>query len=151
MTYEALRSAAAYEELQAIAGFFEQASGADEPFWVAPPGLSAAAGQAIGTGDGTATVFPLVASIGGYSGPVYGTSGVSAVYLDGVLQASGWSVSSGYLPAITFASPPGAGVAITADFGILWLCRFAEDVQDFEEFMTMLWALRTLRLMTVRP
>jgi hypothetical protein len=151
LTYEVLRPAAAYQELQAIAGFFEQASGADEPFWVAPPGLSAIAGQAIGIGDGATTAFPLVVSIGGYSGPVYGTSGVSAAYLNGVSQPSGWSASSGYLPAITFASAPGAGVAITADFGILWLCRFAEDVQDFEEFMSMLWALRTLRLSTVRP
>jgi hypothetical protein len=151
LTYKVLRSAAAYDELQAIAGFFEQMSGADEPFWVAPPGLSATSGQAIGAGDGLTTVFPLVASIGGYSGLVYGTSGVSAVYLNDVSQPNGWSFSSGYLPAVTFASAPGAGVAITADFGILWLCRFSEDVQDFEEFMTMLWALRTLRLTTVRP
>ena len=129
LTYEVLRSAAADEELQAIAGFFEQASGADEPFWVGPPGLNTIAGQAIGTGDGATTVFPLVASIGGYSGPVFGTSGVSAAYLDGVSQPSGWSVSSGYLPAITFASAPGSGVAVTADFDVLWLCRFAEDVQ----------------------
>jgi hypothetical protein len=151
LTYEVLRPAAAYEELQAIAGFFEQVSGADEPFWVAPPGLSAITGQTIGIGDGATTTFPLVASIGGYSGPVYGTSGVSAAYLNGASQPSGWFASNGYLPAITFASAPGAGVAITADFGILWLCRFAEDVQDFEEFMSMLWALRTLRLSTVRP
>ena len=151
LTYEVLRSAAAYEELQAIAGFFAQASGADEPFWVAPPGLSTITGQPIGTGDGATTVFPLVASIRGYSGPVYGTSGVSAAYLNGMSQSTGWSVSNGYLPAITFASAPSAGVAITADFGVLWLCRFAEDTQDFEEFMTMLWALRTLRLSTVRP
>ena len=151
LTYEVLRPAGADEELQAIAGFFEQASGADEPFWVGPPGLSTITGQAIGTGDGATTVFPLVASIGGYSGPVFGTSGVSAAYLNGVSQPSEWTVSSGYLPAITFASAPGDGVAITADFGVLWLCRFAEDVQDFEEFMTMLWALRTLRLSTVRP
>jgi hypothetical protein len=151
LTYEVLRSAGTLAELQAIAGFFEQMSGQDEPFWVSAPGLSAVAGQQIGIGDGTTTVFPLVASIGSYSGPVYGTSGVSAAYLNGVLQPSGWSVSSGYLPAITFTSPPGVGVAITGDFGILWLCRFAEDVQDFEEFMTMLWTLRTARLMTVRP
>jgi uncharacterized protein (TIGR02217 family) len=151
LTYEALRSASAYQELQAIVGFFEQASGRDEPFWVAPPGLSATVGQAIATGDGATTVFPLVASIGGYSGPVYGTSGVSAVYLNGVAQPSGWSVSGDYLPAIAFTSAPGAGVAVAADFGILWLCRFAEDVQDFEEFMTMLWALHSLRFVTVRP
>src|SRR6202007_2414358 len=95
-------------------------------------------------------VFPLLASIGSYTGPVYGISGVTAVYLNGVAQPNGWSVSSGYLPQITFTSAPGVGVGIAADFGILWLCRFAEDVQDFEEFMTMLWALRTVRLVTVR-
>jgi hypothetical protein len=151
LTYDVLRSDAAHAELQAIAGFFAQASGQDEPFWVAPPGLSAVTSQVIGIGDGLTLVFPLVTSIGPYTGLVYGTSAVAAVCLNGVAQQSGWSVSSGYLPAITFTSAPAAGAAITADFGILWLCRFAEDVQDFEEFMTMLWTLRTVRLMTVRP
>ena len=140
----------AIAELQAIAGFFAQVSGQDEPFWIAPPGLSAATGQAIGIGDGLTTVFPLVASIGSYTGPVFGTSAVPAVYLNGVAPPAGWTVSSGYLPVITFTSAPTAGAAVTADFDILWLCRFAEDVQDFEEFMTMLWMLRTVRLMTVR-
>ena len=59
--------------------------------------------------------------------------------------------SADYLPAITFTTAPASGVAITADFGVLWLCRFADDVQDFEEFMSMLFEFRTLRLMTVRP
>jgi uncharacterized protein (TIGR02217 family) len=151
LTYDLLRADAAHLELQAIAGFFEQASGEAAPFWVEPPGLSAVTGQGIGVGDGSQTVFPLVASIGSYIGPVYGTSGVATVYLNGVAEPSGWSVSNQYLPAITFTSPPLTGAAITADFSILWLCRFAEDVQDFEEFMTMLWALRTVRLVTVRP
>jgi hypothetical protein len=151
LTYEVLRSDAANLELQAIAGFFAEMSGADAPFWVAPPDISALIGQALGIGDGTTTVFPLIRSMGGYSEPAQGTSGVSAVYLNGVSQASGWTVSSGYAPAITFGMAPGSGVAITADFGLLWLCRFAEDVQDFEEFMTQLWTLRTLRLTTVRP
>jgi hypothetical protein len=75
LTYEVLRSAAGFAELQAIVGFFAQVSGQNLPFWFSPP------------------------------------------------------------------------VAPTGPF----LCRFAEDVQDFEEFMTMLWTLRTVRLMTVRP
>jgi hypothetical protein len=151
LTYDLLRADAAHLELQAIAGFFELAGGAAASFWVEPPGLSTVAGQAIGVGDGSQTVFPLTVSIGSYTGPVYGTPGVAAVYLNGVVQPGGWSVSSGYLPAITFTTAPSSGAGITADFGILWLCRFAEDVQDFEEFMTMLWALRTVRLVTVRP
>jgi len=92
-----------------------------------------------------------VRSVGGATETVQGTSGVTAVYLNGVSQSSGWTVSSGYAPAIVFSTAPGAGVAVTVDFGLLWLCRFSEDVQDFEEFMTMLFELRTLRLTTVRP
>ena len=82
------------------------------------------------TGDGLTTIFPLVASIGDYTAPVYGTSAVSAIYLDGVRAGAGWSVERGYLPAITFTTAPTSGVAITADFGVLWLCHFADDVQD---------------------
>jgi hypothetical protein len=151
LTYDILRSDLADLELQAIAAFFELAGGAAAPFWVEPPGLSVATGELIGAGDGSQTVFPLAVSIGSYTGPVYGTPGVAAIYLDGAAQPAGWSVSSGYLPAITFTAAPGTGASITADFGVLWLCRFAEDVQDFEEFMTMLWTLRTVRLVTVRP
>ena len=151
LTYEVLRTAAAYQELQTIAGFFEAMGGADQPFWIAPPGLSAAAGQAIGTGDGSSTVFPLVAPLGAFTGPVYGTSGVSAVYLNGVAQGSGWTVSSGYAPAVTFTAAPAMGILITADFGVLWLCRFADDVVEFEQFIAQLFALKTLTLQTVRP
>jgi uncharacterized protein (TIGR02217 family) len=152
LTYDVLRSAAAYAEMQAIAGFFGEVAGQDAPFWLAPPGLASVAGQSLGTGDGATTTFPLQRSIGGYSEPVFGTSGVSAVYENGVpLSASAYSVSSGYAPAVTFATAPAAGVAITADFGVLWLCRFAEDVLDFEEFMAMLFELQIVKLQTTKP
>ena len=151
LTYEVLRADAAHLELQAIAAFFAEMSGQATPFWFAPPGLSTAPGQLIGTGDGVTTTFPLMQSTGAYLETVDGTSGVSAVYLNGVSQASGWTVSAGFAPAITFATPPAAGVKIAADFGVLWLCRFADDVQDLEEFMAMLFVLKTLKLTTARP
>ena len=97
-----------------------------------------------GPATGRRRSFRSCATVGGYSEAVQGASGVSAVYLNGVAQPAGWCVSSGYAPAITFTTAPGAGVAVTADFGVLWLCRFAEDVQDFEEFMAMLWTFKTL-------
>jgi uncharacterized protein (TIGR02217 family) len=152
LTYDALRSAAAYEEMQAIAGFFGEVAGQNEPFWLAPPGLASVTGQALGTGDGAMSAYALQRSYGGYAEPVYGTSGVSAVYLDGSpLSGAEWSVSSDYGPVITFATAPGAGVTVSADFGVLWLCRFAEDALDFEEFMAMLLELQVVKLMTVRP
>ncbi len=151
LTYEVLRSDAAHAALQAVAGFFSEMGGAATPFWFAPPGLSGAPGQALGVGDGQATVFPLIQATGAYSEAVDGTSGVTSVYLNGIPQLSGWTVTSGFAPAIVFSTAPGAGVPITADFGVLWLCRFADDVQDFEEFMAMLFELRTLKLTTTRP
>jgi hypothetical protein len=152
LVYDMLRADTADAELQAIAGFFEQMAGAAMPFWLAPPGLASVTGQMVGTGDGATASFALVRSIGSYSEPVAGTSGVSAIYSDGVtVPTSNYSVTAGYAPQIVFAAPPAVGTEISADFGVLWLCRFTEDVADLENFMAMLWAFRTVRLQTVRP
>ena len=151
LTYDLLRADAAHLELQAIAGFFEQASGETAPFWVEPPGLSAVTGQAIRTRRRLDDGFPAgrldrflhrprLRDIGRRCGLPKRCR--AAERMDRFKRIStGDHIHVG----------AGAGAAITADFGILWLCRFAEDVQDFEEFMTMLWTLRTVRLMTVRP
>ena len=151
LTYEVLRADPLMRELQTIAGFFEQMQGQASPFWVAPPGLTQVSAQALGAGDGATTVFPLVRSFGGYTEPVQGTSGVTAVYLNGVaVDPSAYSVSSGYSPTIVFATAPAPGAAISAAFGLLFLCRFSDDLVDLEEFMTMLFALRTVKLQSVR-
>ncbi len=151
LSFDGLRADAAHAELQTVAGFYANLAGQDGAFWFAPPGLSALAGQLVGVGDGVTTIFPLIALTGGRLEPVQATSGVGAVYLDGTPQAIGWSVSSGYAPAITFAVAPGEKVAVTADFGVLWLCRFAGDVADFENFAALLWRWRTVKLQTTRP
>jgi uncharacterized protein (TIGR02217 family) len=152
LTYDLLRAGAAHGELQSIAGFFGAMLGQDAPFWIAPPGLAEVGGQALGTGDGATATFPLVRTFGSYSEPVTGASDVRAVYFDGVtVSPSLYSATPGYGPAIAFATAPVAGVAISADFDLLWLCRFADDVLDFEEFMAMLFTLGVVKLQTVRP
>ncbi len=150
LTYDLLR-ADANAELQAIAGFYENRRGQGGAFWLSPPGLSVVCGQTLGAGDGVTTIFPLKRSFDFYSEPVQATSGVSAVYVNGGAQASGWSVTSGFYPAVVFAAPPPPGAAISSDFGALWLCRFAEDVADLENFMTLLWRWGSVKLQTVRP
>jgi len=152
LTYELLRADAAHGEMQAIAGFFAAMQGQGGPFWLAPPGQSSLLAQPLGTGDGGTTVFPLVRSLGAYSEPVAGTSGVASVYLNGApVAAALYSVTPSYLPAIVFASAPAAGQIVSADFGLLWLCRFADDILDLDNFLALLWALRTVKLQTVRP
>jgi uncharacterized protein (TIGR02217 family) len=152
LTYNLLRSDDADLEMQAIAGFFTQMMGAATPFWLAPPGLSAVTAQTLGVADGATKSFALQRSYDVYTEQVAGTSGVSSVYFDGVAQTSAaWAVTPGFEPAITFDSAPPAGLVVSADFDVLWLCRFAEDVLDFEEFMAMLFELRTVKCSTVRP
>ncbi len=150
-TYELLRAAPTYAELQQIAGFYNEQRGRDALFWVDVPIWSALAGQALGTGDGETTSFPLVRTFESYREPVLATSGVGAVYLAGIAQGTGWSVTSGYAPEIEFATAPAEGVVVSADFGALYLCRFSEDVADFENFMALFWEFQTCKLQTVRP
>jgi len=45
---------------------------------------------------------------------------------------------------------PAAGVAVSADFHWYFLCRFDDDSEDLEEFMSALYALRSLKLPKVR-
>ncbi len=152
LTLDVLQADTTSLALQQIAGFYLSQGGADALFWLAPPGLAELTGQLLGTGDGARTVFPLVCDWAtGNSEPILATTGVGAVYLNGALQSVGWSASPGYAPAILFAEPPPSGVAVTADFGPLWLCRFAEDVADFENFMTLLWRFAMVKVQTVRP
>ena len=152
LTYDLLRSDAVDLEMQAIAGFFAQISGKAAPFWLAPPGLSALTGQPLGVADGTTERFPLVRSYSSYTEQVSGTSGVLAVYLNGAAQPSGtWTVTPGFAPAIVLSSAPQTGVVVAADFGVLWLCRFADDALDLEEFMATLFELRSVKFSTVRP
>jgi hypothetical protein len=150
LNYDVLR-ADANAELQAIAGFYAKIGGRAGAFWIAPPGLALVVGQTLGSGDGVTTTFPLTRSALDYSEPVQAASGVSAVYLNGVAQGAGWLVTPGFHPAIMFATAPAPGTVVSADFGVLWLCRFAEDVADLENFMTMLWRWRSVKLQTVRP
>ena len=151
LTLQVLRADEPRAEVQTVAGFYQSVGGRDGAFWFAPPGLTAFSGQLLGVGDGVRTSFPLVASFGGVLNPVQCTLGVTVVYFDGAPQSSGWTVSAGFGPAIAFSSPPAIGVAVSADFEALWLCRFAEDVADFENFMALLWKWGRVKLQTTRP
>ncbi|MDE3061354.1 MAG: DUF2460 domain-containing protein, partial [Pseudomonadota bacterium] len=52
---------------------------------------------------------------------------------------------------LTFNTAPANGSQITATFRYYFVCRFAADTQDFEEFMANLWTLHEVKLMSVLP
>ena len=138
-------------ELQEIVGFFEECEGEATSFYFEPPTLSPVARRRRLPATASTTTFPFTVSIGGATLSPAGVGTVSAVYLNGVAQASGYTVNATALaPSVTFATAPADGVAITADFHWYFLCRFDDDSEDLEEFMAALYALRSLKLRTVR-
>ena len=151
LTYEVLRADIINSELQTLMGFFANSRAGATPFWIAPPGLSSVTGQVIGDGDGSTSTFPVLKTVGPYTGSVAATSVISAIYFDGLAQSSGWTTTGVFPTFVSFASAPPPGVAISADYSELWLCRFAEDVADLENFQSLLWNFRTVKLTTVRP
>lgn len=118
-------------QLSNLIAFFRARKGQAEGFrfkdWTDYTGTA----QTLGEGDNSTTEFILVKRyVSGLqthsrtiTKPVEGTVNI---YLDAVLQESGYSLDSS-TGILTFDSAPGAGVAITADFEFDVPVRFATD------------------------
>ncbi len=136
--------------LQSLMGFFLQLQGQFGTFLYVDPDDNAVTGQAFATGDGATTAFTMMRSLGGFLEPVGWITSIANVYLNGVVQASsGYSLTTPN--TLTFTAAPGAGAVISADFGYAFNCRFLDDQMDFEEFMSNLWKLDSMKFRSVKP
>ena len=135
--------------LQTLMGFYLACQGQLGTFLYADPSDDAVAGQPIGVGDGMTTTFTLVRSLGGATEPVGWVTGLGNVYLGGVAQAAS-ATALAQPNTLTFATAPGAGAAIAADFTYAFVCRFLDDRQDFENLAAGLWQLGSLKFRSVR-
>jgi uncharacterized protein (TIGR02217 family) len=153
LTFDLLRSDAAHLELQTLAGFFNARRSTFDSFLYRDADDNTVAAQALGIGDGAAAAFQLVRTFGGFTEPVLAPQTVAAVYLDGVAQPSGWTVSTWGSSApgvITFVSPPAGGVVVTADFAFYWPCRFVDQTMEFNKFMQDLWAAKSVKFRSIK-
>jgi len=135
--------------LQTLMGFYLACQGQFGTFLYTDPTDCAATNQAIGTGNGTTTAFTFQRSLGGFAEPVSWVSSVANIYLNGTNQTSGWSLTQPNI--LTFANAPGNGVAISATFSYAFVCRFLDDQEDFEQFMSGLWQVQSLKFRSVKP
>ncbi len=159
LVFEFLRDnpAAGFDELRTLMGFYLLCQGAYAPFLFQDPSDYQVGRQYLGTGDASATVFQLQRAMGtalpggGFLEPIAAPNLVAAVYLNGITQSpAGYSVDPD-TGLMTFASPPGTGLIVTADFSYYFRCRFVDDKYDFENFMDRLWQLKKLTFISVRP
>ena len=140
-----LRSDSVNAELQSLAGFVNSVLGA-ATLWayndVNTPD-NAVTSQAFGTGDGaTLGPFQLVRTFGGFTEPVFLTNGTPNIYVNGVLTAPA-SISA--YGAVTFASAPALGAALTWTGAFYWPCRFDDDEMDYEQMMQLIWTTKSLK------
>jgi uncharacterized protein (TIGR02217 family) len=119
------------EQVAALIAFFRARKGKAHGFGFKDWTDYKATGQFLGTGDDATTQFQLVKrypsesviEVRTITKPVAGTV---KVYLDGVVQLSGWSVDT-TTGLVTFGTGPALGVEVTADFEFDVPVRFDTD------------------------
>lgn len=146
-------------DLKQLLGFYLSVSGGFGGFLFKDPDDNSVTGQAIGTTDGTTTMWTLVRTYGGGDGvgvePIgYVNADITFnLYVAGTLvDPATYDVlnTTPVAQQIRFHTAPATGHAITADFGFYYYCRFKDDHYDFEKFMDRLWSLATVTLMSQR-
>lgn len=146
------------QEIQTLQGFFLARQGQYDTFLLDLGAVTENEADsyvtmgAQGLGDGVTTVFTLLRTVGEAEEPVgyVFSADFTAVYVAGVLQdPDSYTFTSPN--QLVFDTAPANGAQITASFRYYFICRFAADTQDFEEFMTNLWSLHELKLTTVIP
>lgn len=157
LSYEFLRSAAAFAELQTLEGFFNLHHGPAESFFFSDPDDNVVSTQqVIGVGNGTTTDFQLARVWGGVVEPIAARAAPTAqIFKDGVLQSSGFSFILGDVyplntNKIRFTTAPAAGVQISWTGGFYWRCRFNRKDMDFVKFLDDLWKTGTVDLIDTR-
>ena len=140
-------------DLRTLMGFYLACQGAFATFLYDDPTDDNVVGQQLGTGSSTTVQLVRTfgaAGVANFTEPITAPNVVSAIYFNGIVQPSGWSVdpTSGL---VTFTAPPPAGAVITADFSYYFRCRFMSDAYSFDNFMYRLWSLKKLDFISVRP
>jgi uncharacterized protein (TIGR02217 family) len=151
------------DDLAAVVAFFEARSGRLYGFrfrdWSdyksgLPSNFPSPLDQPIGTGDGTTSAFQLVKHY--ISGAQHWTrtitkpvAGNVRLALAGVEQLSGWSVDT-TTGLVTFAAPPGVGVAVTAGFEFDVPVRFDSDTLDVTLDIERLGSITSIPLVELR-
>jgi uncharacterized protein (TIGR02217 family) len=150
LSFEFLRDGAGFNEFRPLLGFFNARGGSFESWLFRDPDDRTVTGQAFGIGDGTATQFQLVRTLGGNVEPVYALDGAPSIYVSGVLKSASTDYTINATGGVTFVAPLAAGAVAAWSGAYYWRCRFMRDQVEFGRFSTQLWELKTCDFITVK-
>lgn len=148
LAYEFLRTGDTYTELQTLLGFFLARQGQFDSFLFDDPDDDTVTQMPFGTGNGSLTSWQIYRTWGGFSEPVYNFNGTPQIYVGGVLQSSGYTLTSSGL--LTFTTAPANGATIAWSGRYYWPVRFDVDALEASKFMATLWEAKTVKLVGVR-
>lgn len=149
LSYSSLRNKNGFTDLQQIQSLFLKMRGSYDSFLFQDPNDYTVTASQIGTGNGTNKVFVLGRNTGpNYFEAVGYLNTMTGVYLNGTLQ-SGSTYTFTAPNIITFNTAPGAGVIVTATFSFWYVCRFKEDQQQYDQFMSNLYQLKNVKFKSV--
>ena len=111
-----------------------------------------------GNGDGVKTSFPMWRSTNALGAPsgsqlatfcerIQNVTGLYGVYVGGVMADWSTFTQTNFPATLTFHTPPSGAISWEGTYS--YLCQFAEDTQDFDEFLFQLWELKSLKLETI--
>jgi hypothetical protein len=144
-----------FTELEQISGLFLACRGQYGRFYYSCPEDNSRVGQLIALGDNSTVTFRIVRTWGAgtlsFTDPVgaLDTGSPFTIYLSGTPDTGNWTVSADKT-LITRNSAPGLFQPITMDFHFFYLCRFIEDLEDFEQFYRRLWLLKSCKFRSVK-
>ena len=153
--------------LQAVEGLFNQCLGSALIFNYWDVDDCQVVAQEFGVGDGVSTKFQLARAAGGWAdlifaplnsaGPIVvpnpnGPGTINApyplplIYIAGVLQTSGYTVSSSGL--VTFTPAPSGGAALTWTGNFYWPCNFDDDMIPLSKDAGGRWSAKSIKFST---
>lgn len=152
LTYEILQDRVinSQNDIQVMIGFFLARAGSFDNFNYSDPDDNAVTNQAFGTGDAVTTQFQLARTYAGYTEPVFRTNGAPTIKINGVTKTVTTDYTINAEGLVTFVSAPGNTLPLTWTGSFYYRVRFADDMNDFEQFWRFLWQLKKLRLETVK-
>ena len=146
-SYDVIRHRPTTDELSILWEFFNAAQGQYMPWLFVDPTDNQVSDQQFGVGDGATTSFELTRAIRAWTEPVYAAY-APAIQVAGAATTAFSSTING---AVTFASPPAAGAALTWSGAFYFGCRFSQDDLSFEQIVSQLWSGKSVKFVSIRP
>lgn len=155
LTFDGLASTSAYpglatNSLQSLMGLYLSVQGQFLTFLYTDPTdntQSTSIATVEGTGDGINKIFTLQRTLGGVTETVSWITGTPVV-LDNGGAPGAFTVAGN---TIVFTVAPLLGHTIAASCTFAFNCRFLDDQMDFENIMSALWQVQSVKFRSVRP